>query len=137
MEFGRREFLGALAAASAVSGCTTGGARVGSENVSVFLSDLHVEGAQPAYKYSKARLEKTVDEILAMSQRPGRVVCFGDIACSYGLESDYVEAKRILSRLENAGIPVREAPWKKRQQPLRRRFRRKRRKCRRQRKSSN
>ena len=106
MELGRREFLGALAAASAVSGCTTGGARGGDADVSVFLSDLHVEGAQPAYKYSKARLEKTVDEILAMSPRPGRVVCFGDIACSYGLESDYIEAKRILSRLEDAGIPV-------------------------------
>jgi hypothetical protein len=106
MEFGRREFLGALAAASAVSGCTSVGACGGDENISVFLSDLHVEGAQPTYKYSKERLEKTVGEILAMSPRPGRVVCFGDIACSYGLEADYVEAKRILSRIENAGIAL-------------------------------
>ena len=106
MKFGRREFLGALVAASAVSGCATSGGRSGDGSVNVFLSDLHIEGAQPKYKYSKVRLEKTIDEILAMSPRPHNVVCFGDIACSYGLEGDYIEAKRILSRLEDAGISV-------------------------------
>ena len=40
------------------------------------------------------------------SPKPKGVICFGDIACSYGLEADYALAKRILSRLEDAHIEV-------------------------------
>ena len=106
MKIDRRGFIGCMAAASA--GCaarrgTDGGSRC---DTFVFLSDLHIEGAAPTYAYSKKRLEKTVDEILSMSPLPRGVVCFGDISCTYGLDADYIEAKRILSRLENAGVAL-------------------------------
>lgn len=106
MKIDRRGFIGCMAAASA--GCaarrgTDGGSRC---DTFVFLSDLHIEGAAPTYAYSKKRLEKTVDEILSMSPLPRGVVCFGDISCTYGLDVDYIEAKRILSRLENAGVAL-------------------------------
>ena len=100
----RRAFIASAAAAGA--GCVLGRNSAVKEGDFVFLSDLHIEGAAPKYAYSKKRLEKTIDEILSWSVKPKGVVCFGDIACSYGLKEDYVEAKRILSRLEKAGIPV-------------------------------
>ena len=100
----RRAFIASAAAAGA--GCVLGRNSAVKEGDFVFLSDLHIEGAAPKYAYSKKRLEKTIDEILSWSIKPKGVVCFGDIACSYGLKEDYVEAKRILSRIEKAGIPM-------------------------------
>ena len=76
------------------------------ENLSVFISDLHVGGANKKLAYTGPRLEKVVDEILAMSPRPKRVVCFGDIALSYGLEADYAASRPILKRIEAAGIDL-------------------------------
>lgn len=114
----RREFLmgtASMGAAAFATGCMTDGSAVSSGvksgaerpcGISVFLADLHVDGVGAGHGHSKESVGRIIDEILAMSPRPDRVVCFGDISCSYGLQGDYVEAKRILSRLTDAGIKV-------------------------------
>jgi len=106
----RREFLsGATSAAVAVSvaGCQTAQSVGGmDDNLSVFISDLHVGGVDKNCFFTHARLEKVIDDILAMNPRPRRVVCFGDVATSYGLPADYVVSKPILKRLESAGIAL-------------------------------
>ena len=104
----RREFLiGSLVAGAGVAGCRTMcGAGGSGENLSVFVSDLHVGGANPALSYTHERLSRVVDEILAMSPRPKRVVCFGDVALSYGLAADYAASKPILKRIVDAGVDL-------------------------------
>lgn len=82
------------------------GAGIVDESLSVFLADLHVGGANPSLEYTHGKLSRVVDEILAMSPRPKRVVCFGDIALSYGLAADYAASKPILQRLIDAGVEV-------------------------------
>lgn len=101
----RRGFI-ALAAATG-AGCNSLWMAGGQDdNLSVFISDLHVGGANKDLAYTGPRLEKVVDEILAMSLRPKRVVCFGDIALSYGLAADYAASRPTLKRLEAAGIDL-------------------------------
>lgn len=105
MKLDRRAFIGGVAGVGVVS-VLRGGHKPESGDVFVFLSDLHVDGREKGSLHQNRRLEKTVDDILRLSPRPKAVVCFGDIACSYGLDIDYAEAKRILDRLENAGIAL-------------------------------
>ena len=104
----RRDFLmGAICAGAGGAGCRSLRTACGQdENLSVFISDLHVGGANKKLAYTGPRLEKVVDEILAMSPRPKRVVCFGDIALTYGLAADYAVSKPMLKRLESAGIDL-------------------------------
>ncbi|MBO7678440.1 MAG: metallophosphoesterase [Thermoguttaceae bacterium] len=74
----------------------------------VMISDIHI-GAKtnkPAYAaVVKAKLNQTLDKILAMNPRPALVLHYGDIACSNGKPADYEMVKPILSRLDEAGIP--------------------------------
>ena len=104
----RREFiLGSLAAGIGTTGyCAAGGTGGIDENLSVFVSDLHVGGANPRFAYTHDRLSRVVDEILGMSPRPKRVVCFGDVALSYGLAADYAASRPILRRILDAGIEL-------------------------------
>ena len=107
----RREFLkgtACMGAAALAGGCMTDGVSSGGtdENLSVFISDLHIGGANPALGYTHGRLNRVVDEILAIRPRPKRVVCFGDIALTYGLAADYAASKPILQRLVDAGIEL-------------------------------
>ena len=104
----RRGFIvGSLVAGAGVVGCRTARAAGGTdENLSVLISDLHVGGANPALSYTHERLSRAIDEILAMSPRPKRVVCFGDVALSYGLAADYAASKPILQRIVSAGIDL-------------------------------
>lgn len=106
----RREFLKGTAwmGAALAGGCVSNGVSSGGmdENLSVFVSDLHIGGANPALGYTHGRLNRVVDEILAMRPLPRRVVCFGDIALTYGLEADYAASKPILQRLVDAGIEL-------------------------------
>ncbi len=74
--------------------------------LSVFISDLHIDGARRRFDYTSEKLTHFVDEILAMRPLPRRVVCFGDIAVSYGLAADYAAAKPILQRIADAGIDL-------------------------------
>ncbi|MCQ2389946.1 MAG: metallophosphoesterase [Kiritimatiellae bacterium] len=105
----RRDFLkgvAGLSTAAALTGCVTpNGEGRFDDALSVFISDLHV-GGLAKYAYTRAALEKTVDEILALRPLPRRVVCFGDVALSYGLEVDYATSRPILQRLVDAGIEL-------------------------------
>ena len=107
----RRDFLkgaAGLGAAAIAGGCATGGRVVNGfdENLTVFISDLHVSGTLAKYDYTRRRLEKTVADILAMRPLPKRVVCFGDVAITYGRPEDYRASKPILMRLVDASIEL-------------------------------
>ena len=102
----RRAFIGGIADAGIAYALRGDEHKSDIGDTFVFLSDLHVDGGIKGSDHQNRRLEKTVDEILRLSPRPKGVVCFGDIACSYGLSSDYALAKRILDKLENAGIAL-------------------------------
>ena len=107
---GRRGFLREMVGASmgaALAGCATPAAKGRFDNaLSVFISDLHVGGANPKLDYTHEKLTHVVDEILAMRPLPARVVCFGDIALSYGLAADYAASKPMLQRLVDVGIAL-------------------------------
>ncbi len=108
MDVNRRNFIaGALCVGAGVSGCRTLSRMDGpDENLSVFISDLHVGGANKKFAYTRQRLEKVVNEILAMRPLPKRVICFGDIGLSYGLAADYAVSRPILQRIIDAGIDL-------------------------------
>lgn len=107
MKMARRSFLGL---ASAMGFCCSAGAAGGvdgvDENLSVFVSDVHVSGLPENSDAPRKRLECFVDEVLAMRPRPKRVVCLGDIAYLHGLPEDYAASKPAFSRLEAAGIDL-------------------------------
>ena len=96
----RRSFIGRVTCASVgtvLVGCASGTANgCFDDALSVFISDLHIGGKNPALDYTHGKLTRVVDEILAMRPLPRRVVCFGDVALSYGLAADYAVSKPIL-----------------------------------------
>lgn len=111
----RRGFFIGAAATAAVP-VMAKAMRTGTEvddNLSVFISDIHVSGPdvkgtprgdQPTW--SNSLFEKTVDEILAMRPRPRRVVCFGDISLWFGYHQDYEASLSGFKRLADAGIEL-------------------------------
>ena len=115
MEMTRRNFF-AGALASGTAACLTGcrGLEVAGEfdpNFTVFMSDIHVAsakvpngGTQPTYQ--NPRFRRAVDEVLAMSPKPKRVVIFGDIALWNGWLEDYRTSLPEINRLKAAGIDV-------------------------------
>ena len=108
MAVNRRDFIaGALCVGAGVAGCRSLSRTDGpDENLSVLISDLHVGGVNKKFAYTKPRLEKVVDEILAMRPLPKRVICFGDVGLSYGLAADYAASRPILQRLVDAGVDL-------------------------------
>ena len=99
----RRAFLLGAAATAAASGCKSFGVPATDENLTVFISDLHVRDEEcHQYRY----LEGIVDDILAMRPRPKNVVCFGDIAYTCGLEPEYRASRKLLQRLVDAGVEL-------------------------------
>ena len=109
----RRDFIfaGMGIAAGMTAGCrgaealrAEGGKGCG--DATVFISDLHIGGANKALEYTQQRFAKVVDAILAMKPRPRRVVCFGDVAMTFGLAVDYAVSKPMLKRIEEAGIEL-------------------------------
>ena len=101
----RRGFLSSLmfaGGAMALGGCRA--FRLGgNDNLTVFVSDVHV-GVESAYQLERFRA--VVDSILAMSPRPKRVVCFGDIAHLRGPVEDYRLSRPEFERLLAAGIDL-------------------------------
>ena len=101
----RREFLragfGGLACA-AVGGCRmfTGAKGDFDENLSVFVSDVHIKPDG----YQLGRFRQVVSEILRMDPLPRNVVCFGDIARSFGKAEDYAASVGVWRELVDAGI---------------------------------
>ena len=107
MKLGRRSFLG-LSAAAGVVGCVgvETPANGFDDNLTVFVTDIHVGGLPENSPNPKRRLEGFVDEVLAMRPRPKRVVSLGDLAYLRGLPEDYAASKPALKRLEAAGIEL-------------------------------
>lgn len=101
----RREFLklGSLAAVSAAAGCkSVFGGRTQDENLTVFVSDVHIKPDT----YQIERFERIVEKILAMDPLPKRVVCLGDLAWLYGRRADYETSRPLLERLTAVGIEL-------------------------------
>ena len=107
----RREFLtlgGSAAAAALLAGCQTAFSPAFDENLTVFLSDIHLCGRDDftRWLYTRTELKRRVAEILAMRPLPRHVVTFGDLSFGAGESCDYRLAKTILAPLEAAGIRV-------------------------------
>lgn len=76
------------------------------ENLVLILSDIHVCGGKNPYFDMLTPFLRQLDEILALRPLPKRALVYGDVACLYGLDEDYRLAKKLLGRLEAAGISV-------------------------------
>lgn len=101
----RRDFVFGTASAAAVSlvGCKTCSGADFDERLSVFISDVHVPAGD---SYMLGRFVRTVDEILAMRPLPRRVICFGDLAATYGLKEDYLATLPYFQKLSAIGIEL-------------------------------
>lgn len=111
MAIDRRGFLSMMGVASVLGARLCANAALNSEfdeNLSVFLSDIHVVGAGVSGKYSFTRkeLDKRIDEILSIHPRPRRVVTFGDLAFNHGEKDSYEYARSAFKRLQDIGIKV-------------------------------
>ncbi len=77
------------------------------DNFTIVFSDAHVCGApNRAARFTPKRLERFVDDVLAMRPMPRRVVHLGDLALYYGSPEDYAVSVPMLKRLEQAGIEL-------------------------------
>lgn len=106
MDTPRRSFifsLGGFACAAAVARPSAKPAVA--HNLSVFLADTHIS-PKDVYKFTFERLQRNIDEILAMRPLPARVVVLGDIAVGKGLADDYKLARKAFDRLAAAGIEL-------------------------------
>ena len=105
----RAFFIGAAAATAApvVAKAMMAGNCV-DENLSVFISDIHVSGrpTEEQPNYQNPLFEQAVDAILEMRPRPKRVVCFGDIALWKGWHEDYEASLPGFKRITDAGIEL-------------------------------
>jgi len=100
----RRAFLAsATATVAAGTGCVTLGSPTVDDNLTVFLSDLHVRDRECfQYRY----FAEIVDEVLALRPRPKRIVLFGDLAYSCGLRSEYETSYGLLKKFLDAGMEI-------------------------------
>ena len=104
--FSRRGFLagaGAAVASAAFAKAVPDDAV--DPNLTVFLSDIHIEGGETEPHHQNALFAQTVEEVLKLRPRPARAVIFGDIARFFGRDADYAAAKPLLAKLE-AAMPV-------------------------------
>ena len=113
MNVSRRGFLwlAGAAGASFAGGCASGRLFAGGEaahdpNLTVLLSDIHVNGQEGMVVYQRAKFAETVAEILKMDPLPARAIVFGDLAWLWGNKQDYECSAPYLKLLEDAGIPV-------------------------------
>ncbi len=113
MDVSRRGFLwlAGAAGASFAGGCAsgrlfTGGAAEHDPNLTVLMSDIHVNGQKEGTTYQRDKFAETVAEILRLDPLPARAVLFGDIAWLWGNKMDYECSAPYLKLLEDAGISV-------------------------------
>ena len=102
MNLGRRDFLAGAAGVAAGTDFRADAAQVGCDVV--MISDEHVAGdsAHGTFKSFAA----IVDDILALSPRPARVISFGDMSHTHGRAADYVRLRPQFMRLKDAGIAL-------------------------------
>ena len=106
MPFSRRAFLGGLFAATATPRLFAKAAADYDPNLTVFLSDIHINGRSEGETYQRDRFAASVAEILRMDPLPKRAVVFGDLAYLWGLKEDYQCSAAYLKQLTDAGIEV-------------------------------
>lgn len=102
----RRTFVLGLSAFAA-GGCRslfTGAATDYDDDLTLFISDVHVSGLEPEYAYTQEKLRDFVAEVLRMDPLPRRIVFFGDLARYHGRREDYAVAAKLLKPLFDAGI---------------------------------
>lgn len=105
----RRTFFGGLAAAGAACGLKAQGVEAKlriDKNLSVFFSDVHVDGRKDGSKYQGVKFRETVAEVLKLDPLPGNAFIFGDFSFLWGLHEDYVLGKELLKPLVDAGVKV-------------------------------
>jgi Icc protein len=88
-----------------------GGASTGGESDRVILlSDTHISG-DPERELRGAKMSKNFTGVIAeikagLAVRSAAALCItGDLALNEGLESDYMEVKRLLEPLKESGLP--------------------------------
>ncbi len=113
MNVSRRGFLwlAGAAGASLSGGCAsgklfTGGKGAHDPDLTVLLSDIHVNGQKEGDVYQRGKFADTVAEILRMDPLPARALVFGDLAWLWGNKLDYQCSAPMLKLLEDAGIEV-------------------------------
>ncbi len=112
-EMTRKNFLfgsvaTALGAASVAPAMAAPGGKSGSvdPNLSVLISDPHVNGrAKDSAPFMKYAI-KTVQAILALNPRPANVVVLGDVSEGNGQPVDYAKIAQLFKPLEDAGMKV-------------------------------
>lgn len=105
----RRQFLGGLAAAGAVSGCVSARpARRMDPSLTAFLADTHIAGHPERFptRHQQGFLEEVVRQILAEPVRPARFVVFGDVARRHGGADDYRRFLSVVRPLLDAGLEM-------------------------------
>ena len=113
----RRAFLAGALGATVASGAKawslpffSGRKEEFDENLTVFLSDVHVSGRAQDPSYMFDRLRDCVAEILRLSPLPRRVLVLGDVAYLNGRKVDYEKTRPVFQVLVDAGIDVRLTP---------------------------
>ncbi len=102
----RRGFIGGLGAAAVAPRLFAKKPSDYDSDLTVLLSDIHINGLASASAHQRTRFERTVGEILALNPLPARAVVFGDLSFFYGRREDYLCSLPYLRQLENAGISV-------------------------------
>ena len=110
----RRRFLRIVGATGLVAtggGCMSGrlfvgGAKAHDPDLTVLLSDVHVNGQETGDAYQRDRFSAAVAEILKLDPMPARAIVFGDLAWLWGHRKDYECSAPQLKLLEGAGIHV-------------------------------
>lgn len=108
----RREFLkraACLASVPAFGGCRSlfsGKPGDFDDDLMVFISDVHVRPGEQCEQWQKKRAMAHVAEILRMDPLPRNVLCFGDLAYSFGTVADYDVFREIVRPLVDAGVKL-------------------------------
>lgn len=106
MDLSRRRFLGMAGASVAAPRLFAKAKADYDPDLTVLLSDIHVNGVKGDAVYQREKFACVVGEILKLSPLPSRAVVFGDLAWLFGRKEDYLQSLPYLKQLEDAGIPV-------------------------------
>lgn len=107
----RRSFIKlATAAAVAPGTCSRLFAKTAAEfdeNLTVFFSDVHVNGVAGRPEYQYPLFAAKVAEVLRMDPLPRHVLIFGDLAWIFGEKADYEKSLPLIRQMKDVGIDVR------------------------------
>ena len=102
----RRGFISILGAAASVPRLFAKAPSDYDPDLTVLLSDIHINGVSRDVVYQRDKFACLVAEILKLNPLPSRAIVFGDLAWLYGRKEDYLRSQPLLKQLEDAGIPV-------------------------------